>query len=98
MDWDCFKPADWLTPIHEAPYYAVKATLGTDGAFGGVEINENMQAKSASGGVVEGLYVVGDLASGRFLNMCGIKKQILNDMSFALSSGFIAGTHASRKN
>lgn len=98
MDWDCFKPADWLTPIHEAPYYAVKATLGTDGAFGGVEINENMQAKSASGGVVEGLYVVGDLASGRFLNMCGIKKQILNDMSFALSSGFIAGTHAARKN
>ena len=92
MDWDCFKPADWLTPIDEAPYYAVKATLGTDGAFGGVEINENMQAKSASGGVV------GDLASGRFLNMCGIKKQILNDMSFALSSGFIAGTHASRKN
>ena len=66
--------------------------------FGGVEINENMQAKSASGGVVEGLYVVGDLASGRFLNMCGIKKQILNDMSFALSSGFIAGTHAARKN
>ena len=26
-----------------------------------------------------------------------IKKQILNDMSFALSSGFIAGTHAARK-
>ena len=94
MDWDCYKPAEWLTPMNEAPYYAVKASLGTDGAFGGVEINENMQVKAVGGGLVKGLYAVGDLASGRFLNMAGIKKQILNDMSFAVSSGFIAGTHA----
>ncbi len=94
MDWDCFKPSDWLSPIDQAPYYAVKASLGTDGAFGGVEITADMQAKAADGGVVDGLYVVGDLASGRFINMAGIKKQLINDMSFALSSGFIAGTHA----
>jgi fumarate reductase flavoprotein subunit len=97
MDWDCFKPAGWLTPMNEAPFYAVKASLGTDGAFGGVEIDENMQAKAAEGGVVPGLYVVGDLASGRFLNMAGIKKQILNDMSFAVSSGYVAGTHAAEQ-
>ncbi len=97
MDWDCFKPAEWLAPMNEAPYYAVKATLGTDGAFGGVEINENMQAKAAGGGTVPGLFVVGDLASGRFLNMAGIKKQLLNDMSFALSSGFVAGTYAAQQ-
>lgn len=93
MDWDCYKPAEYLQPIN-APYYAVKASLGTDGAFGGVEINENMQAKAANGGLIDGLYVVGDLASGRFINMAGIKKQIINDMSFALSSGFTAGTKA----
>ena len=94
MDWDCYKPAEWLVPLNEAPYYAVKTSLGTDGAFGGVEINEHMQVKAASGGVVDGLYCVGDLASGRFINMTGIKKQILNDMSFAVSSGYVAGTHA----
>ncbi len=94
MDWDCYKPADWMVPMNEAPYYAVKASLGTDGAFGGVEIDEHMQAKAADGGVVAGLFVVGDLASGRFLNMAGIKKQILNDMSFAVSSGYVAGTYA----
>ncbi len=94
MDWDCFKPSEWLQPLNRAPYYAVKASLGTDGAFGGVEIDEYMRTKAASGGVVEGLYAVGDLASGRFLNMAGIKKQIINDMSFALSSGFLAGEHA----
>ncbi len=94
MDWDCFKPSEWLQPINQAPFYAVKASLGTDGAFGGVEIDEHMRAKAANGGVVDGLYVVGDLASGRFINMTGIKKQIINDMSFALSSGFIAAEHA----
>lgn len=94
MDWDCYKPTEWLEPINEGPYYAVKASMGTDGVFGGVEINENMQVKAAAGGVVEGLYCVGDLASGRFLNMAGIKKQIINDMSFAYSSGYTAGTHA----
>ena len=93
MDWDCYKPADWMVPMNEAPYYAVKASLGTDGAFGGVEIDEHMQAKAADGGTVDGLFVVGDLASGRFLNMAGIKKQILNDMSFAVSSGYVAGTY-----
>jgi succinate dehydrogenase/fumarate reductase flavoprotein subunit len=94
MDWDCFKPSQWLSPLATAPFYAVKASLGTDGAFGGVEIDANMRAKAQAGGVVDGLYVVGDLASGRFINMAGIKKQILNDMSFALSSGFLAGSHA----
>ena len=94
MDWDCYKPAEWLQPMNEAPYYAVKAGMGTDGAFGGVEIDSKMQAKAAAGGTVPGLYVVGDLASGRFINMASIKKQVLNDMSFALSSGYLAGQNA----
>ena len=94
MDWDCFKPSEWLNPITEAPFYGVRASMGTDGAFGGVEIDGDMRAKAADGGVVDGLYVVGDLASGRFINMAGIKMQILNDMSFALSSGFLAAEHA----
>ncbi len=94
MDWDCFKPSEWLQPMDKPPYYGVKATLGTDGAFGGVQIDENMRAKAAQGGVIGGLYAVGDLASGRFINMSGIKKQIINDMSFAVSSGFLAGEDA----
>lgn len=96
MDWDCFKPSEWLNPIAEAPFYGVKASMGTDGAFGGVEIDGQMRAKAARGGVVQGLYVTGDLASGRFINMAGIKKQIINDMSFALSSGFLAGSDAAK--
>ncbi len=37
------------------------------------------------GGLVDGLFVTG-----------GIKKQVLNDMSWALASGYIAGESAAR--
>ena len=94
MDWDCFKPTSWLAPINQPPYYAVKAGLGTDGAFGGVIVDENMACKAKDGGLVGGLYATGDICSGRFINMTGIKKQIINDMSFAVSSGFLAGSGA----
>lgn len=98
MDWDCYKPASWLAPMNEAPYYAVKAQLGTDGAFGGVEVDENMRVKAKNGGVIGGLYATGDIANGRFISLGGVKMQFLNDMSFALSSGYIAGTDAAESN
>ena len=60
----------------------------------GIRIDGDMRVRAAAGGVVEGLYAAGDICSGRFINMAGIKQQILNDMSFAVSSGFLAGTNA----
>ena len=94
FDRQCFKDAAYLVPLERAPYYAMKAELGTDGAFGGVLVNGNMQALRRDGTPVEDLYVVGDFASGRFINMAGVKVQLINDMSWALASGFIAGTRA----
>jgi len=94
FDWGCYRPTQLLVPLNKPPFYGVKGDLMTDGAFGGVEINSNMQAKSAGGGLVDGLYVTGDFASGRHINMDGVKLQILNDISWAFSSGFIAGTNA----
>jgi fumarate reductase flavoprotein subunit len=93
FDRTCFKQREYLVPCDQAPYYAVRAKLGTDGAFGGVLVNGRMQAYRADGSVIPGLYVTGDFASGRFLNMAGAKVQVLNDMSWALSSGFLAGTN-----
>ena len=68
----------------------------TDGAFGGVRVNPEMQAYKSDGGLVEGLYVTGDFASGRHINMGGVKRQVLNDLSWAFSSGFLAGTNAGK--
>lgn len=92
FDWDFFKLESSLVPICEPPYYAVKGFLSTDGAFGGVRVNPVMQAYSTNEGLVDGLFVTGDFASGRFINIQGVKKQVLNDISWAFSSGFIAGS------
>lgn len=53
-----------------------------------------MQAYKNGGGLVEGLYVTGDFASGRFINDLGFKRQIINDLSWAFASGLIAGESA----
>ena len=94
LDSVCFKDASLLEPLTEAPFYAMGGKLATDGAFGGVRVNSSMQAYSADGGTVPGLYVTGDFASGRHIVLKGVKKQVLNDMSWALASGFIAGESA----
>lgn len=92
----CFKQTEYLVPFSKGPYYAVRAELGTDGCFGGVKVNGDMQAYRADGTLIDGLYVTGDFASGRFLNMTNVKVQVLNDMSWALASGFLAGQNARR--
>ncbi len=94
-DDDFFKTPEDLIPFGEGPYFAVSGGVGTDGAFGGVLVNENIQAYASDREtLIENLYVPGDFASGRFLNMAGYKVQIINDLSWAMSSGFIAGSHA----
>lgn len=93
FDAEFFKPAKNLVPL-TGPYFALRCNLGTDGAFGGVKVNPDMQAYKDGGGLVEGFYVVGDFASGRFINDLGFKRQIINDLSWAFASGLIAGESA----
>ena len=95
-DWSFFKDPATMVPLEEGPFYALSGKLATDGAFGGVRVNEHMQAYRPDGSLVEGLYVTGDFASGRHIVMSGVKRQVLNDMSWALSSGFIAGAQAAK--
>jgi fumarate reductase flavoprotein subunit len=96
VDLDFFKSQDTLVPINKPPYYGFIGKLMTDGAFGGVRVNPEMQAYKPDGSLVEGLYVTGDFASGRFINLGGVKRQVLNDLSWAFSSGFLAGTNAGK--
>ena len=93
-DWEFFKSPAGMEPLAEPPYYALGAKLGTDGAFGGVRVDPSMRAYAANGGLMPNLFVTGDFASGRHVVLGGAKKQILNDMSWALASGFIAGGSA----
>lgn len=96
MDWGFYKPADTLVPLSEGPFYAVGGFMATDGAFGGVKVNADMQAYAKDGGTIEGLYVTGDFASGRHYNMGGVKRQFINDMNWALAGSYIVGDRAVR--
>jgi len=93
-DLQCFKKKEYLVPINKAPYFASSESLSTDGAFGGVRVNPEMQAyKADHKNLVDGLYVTGDFATGRHISLGGVKLQVLNDLSWAFSSGFLAGTN-----
>jgi succinate dehydrogenase/fumarate reductase flavoprotein subunit len=95
-DADFFKAPDQMVPLTKGPYYAVVNRMATDGAFGGVLVNADTQAYAKDHSLVDGLYVVGDFASGRFVNMSGVKVQIINDLAWAFSSGFMAGSSVAR--
>ncbi len=89
---------DTLHPIEKGPFYAIYGKTATDGAFGGILINGRMEAYNAGKtGVVPGLYATGDNASGWAKNPGGPgpdRKMLINEMCWAVYSGFIAGKNA----
>lgn len=93
-DTDYCKTKEGLTALRKAPFYALRCTMATDGAFGGVPVNARMQAYARDGGLIKKLYVTGDFASGRFINQGGVKVQVINDLAWAFASGYIAGISA----
>lgn len=93
FDDEFFKPAESLVPL-TGPFFALRCNLGTDGAFGGVPVNPNMQVYREDGGLVQGFFATGDITSSRFINDLGFKRQIINDLSWAYASGLIAGESA----
>jgi fumarate reductase flavoprotein subunit len=94
VDSEFFKDPEQMLPFTKGPFYAVSGGLGTDGAFGGVLVDENIRAFSKDGGLVTGLFVPGDFSSGRYLNIRNNKVQIINDLSWAFASGWLAAGSA----
>jgi hypothetical protein len=96
FDWGFYKPESTLIPFNEGPYYAVSGFMATDGAFGGVKVNSDMQAYGQDDNLIEGLYVSGDFASGRHINLGGVKRQFINDMNWSLAGSYIVGDRVVR--
>jgi fumarate reductase flavoprotein subunit len=94
LDYDIGKEQRFLKPIAKGPFYAVREAVSCDGAFGGVRVNPEMQAYKADRiTLVEGLYATGDFATGKHISLGGRRRQVLNDIAWAFSSGFLAGTN-----
>ena len=96
FDREFFKDPQDLIPFGDGPFYAIKGSLSTDGAFGGIQTDKDMRVYSdpVARTIVPGLYVPGDFSASRFLNYNGVKVQVINDLAWAISSGFSAGNAA----
>lgn len=91
-DREFHKDPQYLYPVLQPPYYAVRRLMHPDGANGGVWINEKLEVQAETGGVVPGLYSGGDITSGQYIsNGWGRKDRIVSDLTWAFTSGFLAG-------
>lgn len=91
-DLDFGKNAEYLvkTAVKEPPFYSVKRTPGPLGLLDGVFCNNKMQALDEDFGVIDGLYVAGNVGHGMFgcdytISVGGIS------CGRAFSSGYVAG-------
>ncbi len=58
------QPNPCLAPIAQAPFYAMRVDAGDFGTNGGLDITTDAQVKKAGGGVIDGLYAIGNTAAG----------------------------------
>ena len=94
-DTDHFKPASHMLPIEKGPFYALHNHLASDGVFGGLRVTKNTEVIGRDG-IVLGLYAAGDNTSSRYINVGGEKREICSDLTWAFSSGYLAGEAISR--
>ena len=98
VDEDFGKAPRFLTPIDQGPFYAIFGKMATDGAFGGVLVNPNMEVyKADKSGTIPGFYAVGDNASGVQAN-AGVpgdfRLKAFNDFTWAANGGYLAAENA----
>ncbi len=86
------QPNPCVAPVGDGPYYAVKVLMGDLGTFDGLHTNVQGQVQSADGGVLPGLYAVGnDRASLMGGNYPGAGITLGPNMTFGWITGrFIA--------
>ena len=94
VDEDFGKAPRFMTPIVTGPFYAIFGKMATDGAFGGVLVNPEMNVyKADKSGVIPGFYAVGDNASGVQAN-AGIpgdhRLKAFTDFQWAANGGYLA--------
>ena len=85
------KKADYLNPIKDGPFYAVKEYDMTRGNYGGILTNANFEVITESGEVIPGLFATGIISSGDYFGDYYPGREAL---SLCAHGGYIAGTNA----
>ncbi|MBH76839.1 MAG: FAD-binding dehydrogenase [Dehalococcoidia bacterium] len=87
-------PFTTLGPIDTPPYYAVQIESGVLGTKGGPQTNEKAQVMRATGGVIPGLYAVGNAMAGVTAMVYGGAGGTLGP---GMTFGYIAGMNAAQE-
>ena len=89
-DQDFHKAAEWLQPIEDAPYYAVKLWPGGPNTQGGPQRNSRAQILRVDRNPIPRLYAAGELGS-----VWGMMYQGGGNIAECIAFGRIAGANAS---
>jgi fumarate reductase flavoprotein subunit len=89
------KDRRYLLSLRTPPYYAIKGHLGLCDAYGGIKINENMEALDTKDNPIPGLYAAGSTA-GCWESESYCYRLTGHLVGFALNSGRIAGENAAK--
>lgn len=93
-DMDLYKDDRFMTlSVKEGPFYAVRANSTTLGTVGGALVNEHFEVLNVKRQVIDGIYAVGNDASGLYDSSYPTIEGLSN--AFAWNSGRIAGRYAS---
>ena len=87
-DADFGKDPQYLSPIDDGTYYAVKEYDMTRGNYGGILTNDSFQVVKEDGSVIDGLYAVGIISSGDYFGDYYPGREAL---SLCAHGGYIAG-------
>ena len=86
------------TPIKNGPFYAIKLIMFHENSIGGMAIDENTSVLK-DGKPIGGLYAAGDNTRGIMLPGdigAGYIETTFTALTFALTSGYIAGIETSK--
>jgi fumarate reductase flavoprotein subunit len=87
------KDRQYLHPLKEPKFYAMRCVTMTLGTLGGIKINHNTEVVDKEEHVIPGLYAVGNDASGMYGDSYNIYLSG-GTLGFAVNSGRIAGQNA----
>jgi fumarate reductase flavoprotein subunit len=87
------KDRRYMLPLRIPPFYAVKGHIGLCDAYGGIKINENMEALDSGDNPIPGLFAAGS-TTGCWESESYCYRLTGHLVGFALNSGRIAGENA----